>query len=303
MSNGVRNSKNDDDDDDDDDETSWQKQLVKELQQNDADNNNNKNSHSSESPSSSSSSSLSSSSSSMMAAGGVMAGVSLLLIGLQFPFLFPKSAPYMATPGHKIRHALQFLNKTKTKTHHANQTQSSSSSSQPPPPVFVDLGSGDGQAVYEAARLGYRAIGIEFNWTLWAISSLRRRLFWTSQERALSSFRRQDFISYNNLKEADTVMIFAIPKTMPILGTKIQLECRPGTDILAYRFGIPLAVDKNDGKDNGDAHPTGSSQGNDDDDIRLCADLIYDREDMRIYRMKKDTTTTASNKKATQHVI
>jgi SAM-dependent methyltransferase len=211
-----------------------------------------------------------------VAAGGVFVGVSIL-IGLQFPFLFPKSAPYMATPGPKIRHALEYLNQTRSV-----RRSNISSGLCKQPPLFVDLGSGDGQAVYEAARLGYRAIGIEFNWTLWAISSLRRRMFWTAQERALSMFLRRDFHSYN-LCDADTIMIFAIPKTMPILGTKIQTECKPGTEILAYRFGIPLATEdaENAGEDSNNTSPSDTVAV-----VRLSADLIYERGDMRIYQMK-----------------
>lgn len=225
----------------------------------------------------------------LTAAGGIAAAaaavsMTTLIVGLQFPFLFPKSAPYMATPGPKIRHALQFLLLQKN-----SRKRKSSSSLSLSPPVFVDLGSGDGQAVYEAARLGYRAIGIEFNWTLWALSQIRRHLFWTSQERQLSSFFRQDFHSYN-LQHADTVMIFAIPKTMPILGSKIQMECSPGTNILAYRFGIPLAMDRHDDSESQASTP--NNKKHDDEEIRLNADLIYERGDMRIYRTKEETKTT-----------
>ncbi|KAG7352491.1 RNA methylase [Nitzschia inconspicua] len=242
-----------------DEDAQWRRVFMEELRQNvNGDND---------------SSMASNSNRSMVAAAGIVAGVSVL-VGLQFPFLFPKSAPYMATPGPKIRHALKFLKKTRRRDSDKNPSQ---------PPVFVDLGSGDGQAVYEAARLGYRAIGIEFNWTLWAISSMRRQLFWTRQEKALSSFLRQDFHSYN-LKNADTIMIFAIPKTMPILGSKIQLECGPGTDIVAYRFGIPLAIENSESDLSQDkpSRPLDESE----QAVRLHADLIYDRADMRIYRTK-----------------
>jgi hypothetical protein len=220
----------------------------------------------------------------MAAAGGIMVGVSLL-VGLQFPFLFPKSAPYMATPGPKIRRALKFLNKASTK---GSVVGPKGRMRGEEPPVFVDLGSGDGQAVYEAARLGYRAVGIEFNWTLWAVSSIRRQLFWTPQEKLLSSFLCQDYHSYN-LQNADTVMIFAIPRTMPVLGTKIQRECKPGTDILAYRFGIPLSGE-NEGllTVNRTNDPIIDQYRNG----RLYADLIYNEEDMRIYRTKDKLTAT-----------
>lgn len=250
-----------------DNETDWQTQLAKELQA---------------SPTEESllqQSSASKDQKLQLAAGGVFAGVSIL-VGLQFPFLFPKSAPYMATPGPKIRHALKFLNETRN----SRCSSSSRLATQQEPPVFVDLGSGDGQAVYEAARLGYRAIGIEFNWTLWAISSIRRQLFWTPRQKALSSFLRSDFHSYN-LRDADTIMIFAIPKTMPILGTKIQTECRPGTEILAYRFGIPLALEGEDAAGDDKAEDE-STTPDAIEEVRLSADLIYERGDMRIYQMK-----------------
>lgn len=252
-------------------DTQWKRELLRELQSND---------HSDPPTGDSNSNSTYNKKKSMLAAIGVVSGISLL-VGLQFPFLFPKSAPYMATPGPKIRHALQFLNETRRARPARARDNTQLSSQQPNEkkrPLFVDLGSGDGQAVYEAARLGYRAIGIEFNWTLWAFSSIRRQLFWTPQEKALSTFLRQDFHSFN-LRDADTIMIFAIPKTMPVLGTKIQVECAPGTDVLAYRFGIPLAVEKSTDV---------NSPENQIRNARLNADLIYDREDMRIYRTKDD---------------
>ena len=108
----------------------------------------------------------------MLVIGGSMLG----LIGMQFPFLFIKHAPFMATPARKIRHALRFINDKQRTV--ISGTPSASLTPRPSPPIFVDLGSGDGQAVYEAAKLGYKAVGIEFNWTLWAFSSLRRQFFW-----------------------------------------------------------------------------------------------------------------------------
>mgnify|MGYP002044662475 CR=1 FL=1 len=107
----------------------------------------------------------------MLVIGGSMLG----LVGMQLPFLFIKHAPYMATPGRNIRDALQYLDR--------NQSTAIIQSSLTTPRTFVDLGSGDGQAVYEAARLGYHAVGIEFNYTLWAFSSLRRQFFWPKEVR------------------------------------------------------------------------------------------------------------------------
>lgn len=116
-----------------------------------------------------------------MSTGMLVIGASVLgLVGMQLPFLFIKHAPYMATPGRKIRDALQYLDHNRS----TSRIQSSlKASSTQPKRTFVDLGSGDGQAVYEAARLGYHAVGIEFNYTLWAFSSLRRQFFWPKEVR------------------------------------------------------------------------------------------------------------------------
>ena len=111
--------------------------------------------------------------------GMLVVGASMIgLIGMQFPFLFIKNAPYMATPARKVRDALKFIDRRRNIKPPASFSMSAKQSS---PPTFVDLGSGDGQAVYEAAKLGYEAVGIEFNWTLWALSSLRRQFFWSSE--------------------------------------------------------------------------------------------------------------------------
>jgi len=187
---------------------------------------------------------------------GILVGSSIaVILGLTAPFVFVRSPlPYMATPGPKLRHALQFLGK-------ANDTKRN---------IFVDLGSGDGEAVYQAARLGYRAIGIELNFTMWAFSSIRRQIFWSSEEKTNSTLLWKNFYDYN-LAHANTVMIFGVTPLMKSLSQKIAAECKPGTDVLSYRFGIPLA------------HPARPESSN-----LLQADIIYDQQEMRIYRYRSD---------------
>jgi len=181
-------------------------------------------------------------------AGAVFGSLTVLIIGLKAPFIFTKSSlPYMATPGTKVRKALKYLGKNKNG-------------------VFVDLGSGDGQAVYEAARLGYKSIGIELNFTLWALSSIRRRFFWSASERERSQIIWADFFSYS-LKDANTVMMFGVAPLMKPLSQKIATECAPGTDVLSYRFALPLAHDEKTAN-------------------LMRAAIVYDHEEMRIYKCK-----------------
>lgn len=185
-------------------------------------------------------------------AAGAIAGVTVfILLGLQAPFVFTKSPlPYMATPGHKVKLALEHIRKSGSKNH-----------------KFVDLGSGDGEAVYQALGVGYhKAIGVELNFTMWAFSSMRRKLFWPRGYQSRSRLIWGNFFFYS-LEDADTVMIFGVRPLMESISKKIANECRPGTHVLAHRF--PLHVDKN-GKS-----PT-----------RLEADIVYCEEDMRIYRCR-----------------
>jgi hypothetical protein len=185
---------------------------------------------------------------------GAIAGFSVLvLLGLQAPFVFIKSPlPYMATPGHKVRQALEYI--------HKNREVGNS--------VFVDLGSGDGEAVYQALRFGYsQAVGIELNFTLWAFASIRRKLFWPFEYQRRSRIIWGNFFSYN-LREADAVMIFGVRPLMESISRKIASECRTGTHILAHRF--PLHTN--------DSRGTNTSG--------LDAKIIYYKEDMRVYKCR-----------------
>jgi hypothetical protein len=121
-------------------------------------------------------------------------------LALTAPFVFMRSPlPYMATPGRKVYQALHYLKRSQQK--YPNRT-------------FVDMGSGDGEAVYQALKVGYqKAVGIELNYTLYAIAQCRRLFFWTPDERARSTFLCQDFFKYN-LEHADTVMIFGVNPLM-----------------------------------------------------------------------------------------
>ena len=182
--------------------------------------------------------------------GGAIFGTIVIgVFGLKAPFVFTKSRlPYMATPATKIRKALQHLGKEKK------------------PGLFVDLGSGDGEGVYQAAKFGYNAVGIELNFTMWALSSIRRRLFWTAAERSRSKLLWSDLFEYD-LRDANAVMIFGVTPLMKPLSQKISSQCKSGTDILSYRFSLPLAHDK-------------KTQN------LMKGAMIYDHEEMRIYRCK-----------------
>jgi hypothetical protein len=183
------------------------------------------------------------------------AGVSIIvagILGMTAPFVFLKTPlPYMATPGIKIQKALAFLGTNGKRG------------------TFVDLGSGDGEALYQASRMGYpKVIGYELNWTLWGISQLRRILFWDSQKRRNAQILRRDFFLSALPQDTCTVMVFGVISLMKPLSAKLARETRPGVHVLSYRFLLPLKDESNT-------------------DL-LHAKLIYEQEEMRIYKVVEE---------------
>jgi len=186
----------------------------------------------------------------------------------------------MATPKDKVRKALEFVALQKTKHEDGSWNKMRH---------FVDLGSGDGEGVYQALQQThpfiYKATGIELNSTLWLVSQLRRNLLWGLKKRSRSSFYCRDMFGYDLASNrADTVMIFGVNPLMKSISQKLARECRPGTHVLAYRFLIPLDESFDDPKKNGNLNkPEDNNEKRDDNDDLLAAKLVYDVEEMRVY--------------------
>jgi hypothetical protein len=176
-------------------------------------------------------------------AGTVVLGT----IGLMAPFVSGLRhkfyLPYMATPKEKVRQALQHA-----VTNHVPSVSCSTAQSNRRirPRKFLDLGSGDGEAVYQAVQITSPAaldlaVGVELNPTLYTIASLRR-LTWTRSQRRRSLFLCDSFWKHP-LQPYSVVMIFGVPPLMRDLSDKIHRECEPGTVVLSYRFPLPPAGD------------------------------------------------------------
>jgi hypothetical protein len=190
---------------------------------------------------------------------GLVAGTTVFgTLALIAPFVFTRSPlPYMATPSQKVRQALKHL---------ADNGHERG--------LFVDLGSGDGEAVKQAVQMGYRrAVGVELNVTLYALAQIRRLFFWTRDERARSNFYCRNLFDYS-IKEADAVFFFGVTPLLIPISEKIAKECRAGTHVLAYRFPLPLSTKQHGDGDDGDESETETPY----------AKLVYDEEEMRIYQ-------------------
>jgi hypothetical protein len=224
----------------------------------------------------------------MMIAGATVAG----MMALTMPFVIMpasgKNLPYMATPAVKLKRALQFLQQRHIPTT-TNRTSGNSNHSQR---TFLDLGSGDGEAVYQAVQLmenntngkPYYAhcTGVELNSTLFLLSNIRRALFWTSDHRARSSFACRDFWKLPNetIRTADTILIFGIQPLMLPLSVKLAQTSSAGTHVLSYRFQLPVLDHARDADDR-TATPSITEQSS--SPLLLQAKLIYEEDEMRIY--------------------
>ncbi len=97
----------------------------------------------------------------------------------------------------------------------------------------VDLGSGDGRMVIGAAKRGARALGIEYNGDLVALSRQNARDAGVSRR---ATFREADIFK-TDFSQADVVMLFMLPDLIMKIRPQL-LQMRPGTRIVSNTFMI-----------------------------------------------------------------
>jgi cyclopropane fatty-acyl-phospholipid synthase-like methyltransferase len=101
-----------------------------------------------------------------------------------------------------------------------------------PGSLYIELGCGDGRLVRGAAKRGAKAIGYELNPMLWAYA-WARSIGDNNVQVRLGNFWTKD------ISNADVVMAFLVPRTMPRLGKKADKEMKKGSMLLSYIFPIP----------------------------------------------------------------
>ncbi len=104
-----------------------------------------------------------------------------------------------------------------------------------PGQFFIELGSGDGRVVREAVKnYGVRGLGVERHPFLVWFARVMARL-----ERVEHiEYRRGNFFGVD-LREADVIFMFLIPRVMKKLKGKLERECQKGTIIISHGFKIP----------------------------------------------------------------
>lgn len=101
--------------------------------------------------------------------------------------------------------------------------------------TIYDVGSGDGRVLFEAAKSGAKAIGIEINPYL---------VHYTNIRAFLSPYRGSITAQWSNLwkadlRDADVVFVYLIPWKMDILAQKLKKELKPGSLVISNSFIFP----------------------------------------------------------------
>lgn len=102
-----------------------------------------------------------------------------------------------------------------------------------PADFVIDLGSGDGRNVIAAARLGARALGVEYNPEMVALS---RKLAQEAGVAEKAQFVEADMYTYD-ISKATVMALFLLPVNMNRLAPKF-FALAPGSRIVANTFGI-----------------------------------------------------------------
>jgi len=102
-----------------------------------------------------------------------------------------------------------------------------------PDDVLLDLGSGDGRIVLEAAARGARSIGVEID-AAFVSASIER----VSEDPAYAraSFRHENALEAD-LSEATVITCYLVSTSMAVLSEKFR-TLRPGTRIISHAFAM-----------------------------------------------------------------
>jgi ribosomal protein L11 methylase PrmA len=102
--------------------------------------------------------------------------------------------------------------------------------------IVVDLGSGDGRIVIEAARVGVKkAVGYEIHSGLVKTAKLKAKKQGVAQR---TEFLKRDFWK-EDLSPYSVVFMFQIPFAMKRLSEKLNRELKPGVRIISNGYKIP----------------------------------------------------------------
>lgn len=103
---------------------------------------------------------------------------------------------------------------------------------------LLDVGSGDGRIVFTAAKLGFKADGVELN--PWLIFYSRIASIFDPKYRSTKFYRRNLWTF--DLKPYNTIVIFGVEQMMTEFEQKVLDETNSSTVVVACRFPLPNMV-------------------------------------------------------------
>ena len=132
-----------------------------------------------------------------------------------FPLLF-WGAIYVATPDEKVEKMIRLLDIK-------------------PGQKFADLGAGNGKLVVAAAKAGAEAHGYEINPFL--VAAGRKTIRQVGLEG--KAFMHYKSLWKQNVKDFDSIAIYAMNHMMKGLEKKFNLELKPGAKVVSNHFTFP----------------------------------------------------------------
>ncbi|HUQ84698.1 MAG TPA: 50S ribosomal protein L11 methyltransferase [Candidatus Limnocylindrales bacterium] len=110
--------------------------------------------------------------------------------------------------------------------------------------TIYDLGSGDGQALLTASKLGAKGVGIEIDPLRVWVSKI---LFKLNGIDLKMKVVRKNFFDVD-LSDATVIFAYLVPKTLARLKPKFLKELKPGTRVVTFVYKIDLPLIAEDKK-------------------------------------------------------
>lgn len=156
-----------------------------------------------------------------------VAGIAFAVCGATALAVYAVATPFVLPALRKI--CLPYVPATTTQVKHVMRALRGRTGS------VIDLGSGDGRLVLEAAKEGFPSLGVELNpWLVWYSQFKARSL----KLNHLATFKRCDLWKVK-LHSFNNIVIFGVDQMMPLLEEKLAEEMRKDCCVIACRFPLP----------------------------------------------------------------
>lgn len=161
-----------------------------------------------------------------MSFGTLALGVSAIALPFVTPAFRKFKLPYLPATQKQIENVFKCINYIVSKDLVlANQNK---------PLRLIDLGSGDGRIVFEAANRGFKATGVEINTMLYLYSLFKS---FSSRSEFKPKFKRANLWK-TSLSDYDIIVVFGVQEMMKDLAIKMNNELKPTAKIISCRFPI-----------------------------------------------------------------